>query len=194
MGSKLKSYEDRWANGRLSFEPNTGCWLWAGYVCRDGYGRCARTGFLGEELAHRASYIEHVGIIPHDYEIDHLCRQRCCVNPQHLEAVPHSTNVERGDYTSNHRNGRKTHCKRGHSLEGGNLRIAVSGARQCRTCVADRQREKAGGPKGYHGPASCVLYCRHGHPMFGKDLRFKGGKRYCPVCANASRRKCRKTA
>ncbi len=130
----------------VTYEPNTGCWLYIGGVCKDGYAKVKRSGqFLG----HRASYVESVGPIPDGCEIDHLCRVRCCVNPAHLEPVTHGANVRRGVYPKEtHRNGRKTHCKRGHALEGSNLIMEGSNlimegpARKCRACKMASMRER----------------------------------------------------
>lgn len=123
----------------------SGCWLWIGCVDRCGYGKMGTR--TGETLAHRVSYVEFRGPIPEGCEIDHRCRVRGCVNPDHLEAVPHAVNVARGVRPpENHRNARKTHCKRGHELAGANLFIEVwrgRQARKCRQCRADAQRRRA---------------------------------------------------
>lgn len=119
-------------------EPNTGCWLWMGSHQPQGYG----TIWNGKrpEQAHRVSYREFVGEIPDDCDIDHVCRQRACVNPDHLEAVSHQENMRRSDALMGI-NARKTHCKRGHELSGANLRINPNGSRQCRQCVNFHGRE-----------------------------------------------------
>lgn len=121
------------------------CWLWSGCIDRCGYGKIGRCPD-GESLAHRAAYKHFTGPIPDDCEIDHLCKVRRCINPAHLEAVPHAVNVSRGDYTSNHRNGRKTHCKRGHPLSGENLILKNAGGgyliRQCKACLRERLATK----------------------------------------------------
>lgn len=78
-------------------EPNTGCWLWLGSTTHDGYGTFSnnkRKG--GNELAHRAAYTLFLGPIPKGLQLDHLCRVRCCVNPQHMELVSGRENVSRG--------------------------------------------------------------------------------------------------
>jgi len=82
-------------------EPNSGCWLWLGEVNSAGYGRIARGnphyGYRTRILAHRASYEIAKGSIPDGMELDHLCRVRSCVNPDHLEPVNRSENNSRGD-------------------------------------------------------------------------------------------------
>lgn len=125
---------------KIVAHPETGCWLWCGCIDRCGYGKVYYRE-RAETLAHRASYLVFKGGIPAGCEIDHLCGNRSCINPAHLQAVPHSVNVSRADYTRNHRNGRKTHCKRGHELSGVNLVVQKNGARQCRFCINDRARK-----------------------------------------------------
>jgi hypothetical protein len=73
----------------VTFEPNTGCWLWVSSWRRDGYGH------IDFRSAHRLSYEMHKGPISKGLEIDHLCRTPCCVNPCHLETVTHAVNVRR---------------------------------------------------------------------------------------------------
>ena len=108
-----------------------GCWEWTRYVDkRSGYGRWDHL------WAHRVSYTLHVGPIQPGMAIDHLCRNKVCVNPAHLEAVSPGTNFMR----SMHRSA-VTHatdiCKRGHELTPENtyLRPDGSGIRQCRACI-----------------------------------------------------------
>lgn len=97
-----------------------GCWLWTGARQGRGYG------YFGRQLAHRWSYEQHVGPIPDDLTIDHLCCNILCVNPEHLELVTRSENARRA-------HARRTHCKRGHPLSGENVRWRGNN-RECRTC------------------------------------------------------------
>ncbi len=72
----------------------SGCWSWTGNVNEHGYGRMNLGG--APERAHRVAYRLFVGLIPEGMTIDHLCRNRACVNPQHMEVVTRGENVRRG--------------------------------------------------------------------------------------------------
>lgn len=124
---------------RVEPEPNTGCWLWLLAVNKkSGYGQM---GVNGRVLyAHRVAYEAWRGPIPEGLTIDHLCRVRSCVNPDHLEAVTMRENTLRGESTAA-RNARKTHCPEGHPIEAGNANTKTwNGWRRCRTCFNARCR------------------------------------------------------
>ena len=106
------------------------CWEWTGYRNPSGYG-CVGVGYI-VVLVHRLVWETLVGPIPEDKNLDHLCRNPPCCNPDHLEPVTHTVNVQRG--VSHNRN--KTRCtKYGHPLSGDNLYVnTVTGSRQCRAC------------------------------------------------------------
>lgn len=124
-------------------EPNSGCLLWLGAVNQFGYGR---TLFQGSRtVAHRASYILACGPVPDGLELDHLCRVRSCINPLHLEPVTKLENGRRGvaGEKSGAQQRSKTHCPQGHPYAGANLFIRARGHRECRVCMAARQKKEA---------------------------------------------------
>ena len=107
------------------------CWLWTGHTERKGYGRVS---YLGKRWRiHRLVYTLLVGPIPEGMTLDHLCRNRACVKPAHLEPVSIGENVLRGTGHSAE-NARKAECKRGHPFTEANTHIDPSGRRRCRAC------------------------------------------------------------
>lgn len=114
------------------------CWLWTAGQMGKGYGGF-RVDAQSSIPAHRYSYLLHKGKIPVGYHIDHLCRVRKCVNPNHLEAVTPRENLLRGNGPTAAKAG-QTLCKRGHALSGSNLRFRKNGTRQCITCSNGRAK------------------------------------------------------
>ena len=133
-----------WAKVEVS---DSTCWEWTAGKSR-GYG-----GFwVGEHVvrAHRFLWEQINGVVPEGLELDHLCRNRRCVNPSHLEIVTHLENVKRG-MTGQYQVSR-THCPQGQPYDKENTYSRPNGTnRECRTCTRQRNRE-------YKARQKLVLY------------------------------------
>ena len=112
-----------------------GCWIWQLVLFYDGYGRCAAQRGTSR-MAHILSYRTFRGPVPAGLELDHLCRVRSCVNPDHLEAVTPRVNTRRS-LSPAARNAVKTHCIHGHEFSLENTYL-YRNMRQCRACQKAR--------------------------------------------------------
>ena len=117
------------------------CWEWTGALSRDGYGKISDEATTRQ--AHRLVYEILMGPIPESLVIDHLCRNRRCVNPLHMEVVDALENTRRG-VTARADGGVRMYCRSGHELTEANVyrepkRPAI---RRCRKCKVLRYREK----------------------------------------------------
>jgi hypothetical protein len=117
--------------------PALSCWPWLASLNDSGYGQIMISG--RPHRAHRIAWELLRGEIPEGLVSDHLCRNRSCVNPWHLELVTNEENINRGMFHIT-RPPVKTHCKNGHLLEGETVRIDPQGWRRCRMCERNAHR------------------------------------------------------
>jgi len=112
------------------------CWEFSGKASNRGYYQF-RLPDGTQPPAHRVSYEFFRGAIPEGLHLDHLCRNPCCVNPEHLEPVTIKENLNRGI----HKNAVKTHCPQGHEYSEENTHYDPNGHRRCRLCQRQRNAE-----------------------------------------------------
>lgn len=120
-----------------------GCWLWQGFCNKvSGYGQIQADGI--PHFVHRLSYEWAYGVslpLGHSLEIDHLCRNRLCVKPSHLELVTHRENTLRGiGITAKH--AKATVCPQGHIYDLFNTYYRPGGGRDCKMCLKERDRRR----------------------------------------------------
>lgn len=137
----------RWAVEQVfdhysKYDVETGCWLWVGRRNPEGYGLIS--GWPGGTLAHRYAYTYMHGPIGDGLVIDHLCRNRPCVNPYHMEAVTFAENVARGAAPGQALWRPPTHCVHGHEFTDENTYRPPGDPtqRMCRQCRTRRARER----------------------------------------------------
>lgn len=123
-----KTFAERIASHVVTDE--NGCEVWTGYRYSNGYSGISWNGT--QVLGHRLSYEQRVGPIPDGLVIDHLCRNKACINPAHLEPVTSGENTRRA---------MRTHCVNGHEFTPQNVYRPGDGKRYCRECRRRRVRE-----------------------------------------------------
>lgn len=130
--------EDRFWK-RVREEDADGCWIWIGARSRGGYGSFSSAPGRTAS-AHRWAYESLRAAIPEGLQLDHLCRNRACVNPWHLEPVTNRVNILRG-VGPTACNAALTHCRKGHEYTPENTIPMPEGGRRCRACRNEYHRE-----------------------------------------------------
>ena len=118
----------------------SGCRIWQGSLTNSGYGRLTWVHAGRKEVgAHRVAYVATYGPVPDGLHIDHLCRVRACVNPDHMEPVTPRENIMRSPIALGAINASKKSCPWGHPYSEANTITPKHGGRVCRTCQANRR-------------------------------------------------------
>lgn len=126
----------------IRINTDTGCWEWTGRLNSNGYAFAQRGPGFPPRVVHRIMWEHaHNEPVPHGMQLDHLCRVRNCVNPDHFEVVTASENTMR----QQHYNRLKTECKKGHEYTPENTYTTTDGKRVCRACTRERDRKRSAG-------------------------------------------------
>lgn len=129
--------------GKVTKSAGEGCWEWRAAMTSNGYGSFHNPG--GSAVAHRYAWERQNGPVPEGMELDHLCRNRSCVRPDHLEPVSHQENMRRAPRHVFGGNRYKTHCPKGHPYDDANTYVPPKGGRVCRQCKIDKRPLKNAG-------------------------------------------------
>jgi hypothetical protein len=149
------------------------CWTWTGSTLPKGYGRITLGGTKGAVVyAHRWSYAYFVGPFSEELAIDHLCKNRSCVNPAHLEPVTRVVNTMRGECPAA-RGARATYCVNGHPFTPENTHTDHKGHRICRACNKEGLRAlRAKCLVAPRPPRLSKVHCRWGHAYTPENTYF----------------------
>lgn len=151
------------------------CWVFTG-------GRNKGYGYIGvgkrNVQAYRVNYERYVGPIPPGAVMDHLCRNRACVHPLHVEPTTYRENAVRSPIHPAMVKGARIACPAGHPWDEENTRY-WNGVRLCRACQREQKRDRTGAEA---RPASTSTHCAQGHPWEGNLRILPSGRRQCTTC------------
>ena len=162
-------------------EPNSGCWLWMGPLDAHGYGNFVPHRRMQFKAHHAALVLAGRERPAPGMHTDHLCRVRCCVNPDHLEVVTPRENARRGLGGQWQRD--KTHCAKGHPYAGRNLRLTKEGHRECRACDSLKAKAQKARKKSRPRP-----FCPKGHSLASHGHVDRIGRLSCKICRGENAR------
>ena len=166
-----KTVERFWS--KVDLDDPADCWIWDAALQTAGYGNVWIEGT--NHTAHKVAWVWEYGPVPDGLQLDHLCRNRRCVRPDHLEPVTSRENSHRSPLTLNYINAAKTHCPKGHDYA--TNADERNGKRYCKACRPKAAPRVAPTPPAAPVPAP-VRVCANGHPM-----RLLAGRYWCPPCA-----------
>lgn len=142
MGRPPQPIKERFMS-KVDLDIVPGCWIWKGsFGGHEGKHAYGRFYYMDKNvMAHRFAY-EFISLrkIPENYDVDHLCKNPRCVNPEHLQSLSKRDNTFRSNNPMAI-NARKTHCINGHELTGKDLYIAKNGTRKCYACIKIRGKK-----------------------------------------------------
>ena len=167
-----------WA--KVSLDPKTGCWQWAGAVSGKGYGQIqwkTNSGWRRMSV-HRLVVLASELAIPHGMTIDHECENKTCVNPEHLSVVTSTKNIE-----LYHRRNPYVLCVNGHRIEEAGVYVS-NNHRRCKICMLAAQRRYRAKKKSGRLPKASRTHCTRGH-LFIQENRTG---RNCRLCENERNR------
>jgi hypothetical protein len=174
----------------------TDCWIWQGRINAFGYGSISPTKYSKSKttVAHRHVYEEKIGKVPEGKDLDHLCRNRSCVNPEHLEPVSRLENILRGELVALRVN--PDFCKNGHPWVPENRIKSKGNATTCRLCniAAKLKFRKSRGSllagMGTGAVQKLKTHCLRGHEFTEANtiVHPQTGFRRCRACHNERRR------